>query len=85
MYKDETLCIEKRDLVIKKAKYRHELKGSIRNLRFILDELECDEISENENLQLKCFNDFDTDLEKIKASWINYKSFLTKGDCKNKK
>ncbi|MBF0299937.1 MAG: hypothetical protein HQK51_14525 [Oligoflexia bacterium] len=73
----EILCEEKDDVITKKAKHRHELKGSIRNLRFILDELEHDDVINNEATRNKCFNDFNTNLEKIKKVWKDYQLFLT--------
>ncbi|MBF0363850.1 MAG: hypothetical protein HQK49_22715 [Oligoflexia bacterium] len=73
----EILCEEKNDISIKKATHRHDLKGSIRNLRFILDELEHDDVINNEAAINKCFSDFNVNLEKIKKTWKDYQSFLT--------
>lgn len=73
---NKIICPDKIDTVTKRAKHRHELKGIIRDLRFILDELEMDEASEDEKFQMQCFCDFDTNIEKIKKGWEDYKSLL---------
>lgn len=65
-------------MVSQRSNILHDLKGNVRRLKLILDEIEKIKSMKESDLakNLKYFNDFEKDLEVIKNDFKKYKNIL---------